>query len=696
MNRLFEPRAIAIIGASSNPRKIGHRIVENIVSGGYAGRIYPVNPKGGAFLNLQVKKNIDDIDDDIDVAIITIPAPQVRKVVRQCAEKNVRHCIIISSGFSEVGNRKEEDAVISLARKHGMRVLGPNVFGIYVARSRLNATFGPKDIRAGNIAIITQSGALGIAMIGKSAAERIGVSAVLSVGNKADIDESDLLEYLKDDAQTRVILMYIEGFKDGRRFVESLSALPPAKHVVAIKAGTSKRGAIAAASHTGSLAGSDAVFRGIAEQLGIMRAENIRTAFDVCRFLASTEQPAGENVVVITNGGGIGVMCADACEKHGVRLFDDVDLLSDVFREFLPDFGSCRNPVDLTGQASANDYRSALRAACDCPEIHAVIALYCETAVFNQDDVVDMVREAHALFDGKKPLVFSLFGGEQVVSAVDWLRAEGLGCFDEVYDAVASVGSLYRRYRFLAEKHERAPLKLAGKKAIGDIIQRAQAERRDVLLPHEAKEILRCAGVDVPAYAVAKTLQGALDAAVTIGYPVVMKIVSEDIVHKTEAGGVALHLENREEVMNAYQAILKNAAAHFPDARLRGVELSRMVQPGLETIAGATVDPTFGPVVMFGLGGIYVEAIGDVVFRTAPVSHLEARRMVNEIGAVSILQGVRGEKRKDIEKIADVLARISVLLAEVPELRDVEINPLTAYEQGKGVQAVDVRMLLRG
>lgn len=695
MNSLFEPHSIAVIGASKNPGKIGYKIVENIVKGGYKGKVYPVNPKGGTLLDLPIHADLKDINDEVDVAIITIPADSVYEAVCACAEKKVKYCIIISSGFAEVGNREEEEKIVAVARKHGMRILGPNVFGIYVSKSQLNATFGPQNIHPGTIAIVTQSGALGIAMIGKSASDNIGISSVISVGNKADIDEAWILDYLKDDETTRVILMYVEGFKNGEKFIESLKRVSPKKHIVTIKAGKSKRGAIAAASHTGSLAGSDNVFEGIATQLGILRAENIREAFEKSRFLAESIFPTGENTVVITNGGGIGVMCADACESYGVKLFSDMNMLKDIFEDVVPDFGSYRNPVDLTGQATVEDYQKALEKALDSEAVHSVIALYCETAVFTQQDIVTLVKEYSEMFKKKKPIVFSLFGGEKIDKATAQLQAEGIKSFDEVYDAVASMGALYKRYRFMQTEREEPDNSLENEKAIRKIIQDAKKEKRNVLLPHEAKELLKLVGIEIPNYRVARNLNEAVMYAEEIGYPVAMKIVSEDIIHKTEAGGVALDLEDAEEVMNAYQAIVKNAAAHFPDARIRGVEISQMLAKGVETIVGGTQEPTFGPVVMFGLGGIYVEAFGDVTFRAAPVSQKDARQMIEETASSSILHGVRGEKRRDMEKIAETIVKLGKLISRVRELRDVEINPLMVYGYGEGVKAVDVRILLR-
>ncbi|MCX8103938.1 MAG: CoA-binding protein, partial [Candidatus Bipolaricaulota bacterium] len=380
---LFEPRSVAIIGASHDPNKIGHKIVQNIVANGYAGRVFPVNPKGGEILGLQVYPSVQEIPEEIDVALIVVPAKAVFETVQECAARGVKFAPIISSGFSEVGNLEEERKIVAYARAHGMRVLGPNIFGLYSVTPSLNASFGPREIPKGNVAIVTQSGALGVAMIGKAAAEKMGLSAIISVGNKADIDEADLLEYLVPHTETRVILMYIEGVKNGDQLVKSLKRASKQKPIIVIKAGRSRRGAIAAASHTGSLAGAAEVFDAIMKQCGVLRAESIQEAFHWCKFLATSVLPKGTETVIITNGGGVGVIATDACEKYSVELYDDLQVLEKIFSPVTPEFGSTKNPIDLTGQATAEHYTRALEAARHSDAIHSVIALYAETALFD-------------------------------------------------------------------------------------------------------------------------------------------------------------------------------------------------------------------------------------------------------------------------------------------------------------------------
>ncbi|HSR13652.1 MAG TPA: CoA-binding protein, partial [Thermodesulfobacteriota bacterium] len=334
---LFEPKSIAVIGAAREQTKIGFKVVENIVTGGYRGCVYPINPHGGEILGLKTFRTLEEVQKPVDVATLVIPAKYVFEAVKSCAKKNVKYLSIISSGFSEIGNSEEEKRIVSYAREHDMRVLGPNIFGIYSAPASLNATFASTGITPGRVAIITQSGALGIAMIGKTNVEKIGLSSIVSVGNKADVDEADLLEYLVDDGLTKIVLMYIEGVRSGERLINAVKKTTRKIPIVVIKSGRSERGAMAAASHTGSLAGSDEIFAAIMKQCGVLRAESVDEAFNWCKFLANTAFPSGENTVIVTNGGGIGVMATDACEKYGVRLYDDIGALKEAFSPVTPD-----------------------------------------------------------------------------------------------------------------------------------------------------------------------------------------------------------------------------------------------------------------------------------------------------------------------------------------------------------------------
>ncbi len=694
---LFEPRSVAIIGASHNKNKIGYKIVENIIDSKYSGKVYPVNPKDGEILGLRVYKSLDEIDDEIDVACITIPAKYTFDAVKDCGRKGVKFLVIITSGFAEIGNIEEERKIVSYAREHGMRVLGPNIFGVYSSKAPINATFGPKDVKPGNIAIITQSGALGIAMLGKTKAENIGVSAVVSVGNKSDINETDLLEWFVSDKNTKVILMYIEGVKNGERLVSVLKKATKKKPIVVIKSGRSKRGAMAAASHTGSLAGSDEVFSDIMKQCGVLRAESVQEALDWCKFLANSSIPRGENTVIITNGGGIGVMGADACEKYNVHLFDDIQTLKKVFSDMVPEFGSVKNPVDLTGQATVRDYTLALNAALRNKDVHSIICMGCETAVFDAEKLTYTIEKMFSENKVSKPIVFSFFGGEKTEKLISYLRSNEIPAFSDVYDSISCLGAMYVYYRnitYPAETHNDVDEVEMDYRAIEDIIKKARRDKRHILLSYEGESIMRAADIRVPKSYLAHNIDEAIMYAEKIGYPVVMKVVSKDILHKSDVGGIALDIMNRKEVIDAYQAIIFNCRQHKPGVMIEGIQVSEMVEPGIEVIVGARRDEIFGPICMFGLGGVYVEVMKDVAFRALPLRPKEVMSMIKEIKSYPLLLGVRGEEKKDVDAIVDVIIKLSSLLQKYDDISDIEINPLVVYEESKGVKAVDIRILL--
>ncbi len=696
---LFEPRNVAVVGASTNPAKIGYRLVQNIVTSGYEGGIYPVNPRGGEVLGHPSVKSVRDIEVPIDLACIAVPSQYVFDAVKDCADKGVGNVAIITSGFSEVGNAEEEHKIAEYAKERGTRILGPNIFGIYVAHSKMNATFSAGKICPGHVAIVTQSGAIGIAMIGKTAAENIGLSAIVSVGNKADIDESDLLDYLVDDPQTKTILMYIEGVKDGVRFVETLKRATVRKPVVVIKSGRSKRGAVAVASHTGSLAGSDEIFDSIMRQCGVLRAESIQEAFNWATFLAESPPLDGENCTIVTNGGGIGVMATDACEKYGIKLYDDAEVLVEKFRNATPELGSVKNPIDITGAASGEDYKKALQASFDYEDFHSCISLYCETATMDERELAQAIEEKYRVYEGKKPVVFSLFGGEELVRTADALRKKGVPVYNDVYEAVSVMGALYFTHAYRKRAKNQAYARDLMKdqidiEAVRKIVAGVRKDSRNFLLAPEAQDMMRAAGIPVPESRIAKNLKQAVEYAEEIGYPVVMKVVSRDILHKSDAGGVALDLLNKEEVLDAYQAIMHNCRQYDRSAKIDGIEIAKMVKPGVETIIGARRDSVFGPILMFGLGGIYVEVMKDVAFRSLPITKREVNDMISEIRSYPLLLGVRGEAPKDIQTIHESLLKVGALIQLCEDITDIEINPLVAYEQGEGCLALDARILI--
>ena len=694
IERLFNPKGIAVIGASQNENKIGYKILDNILSGEYKGNVYPVNPKGGEIKGMKVHKNLDEID-DADVAVISIPAKFVYDAVVNCGKNGVKFLVIITSGFSEIGNTEEENRIVKYANENGMRVLGPNIFGIYSASSGLNSTFGVKNVLKGHVSIITQSGALGIAMIGKTAIENIGLSSMISLGNKSDLDEADLVEYLVEDEQTRIIMMYIEGVQKGERLVKVLKTASKKKPIIVIKSGRSKRGAMAAASHTGSLAGSDEIFSKVMNQCGVIRAETLDEAFMWCKYLSNAPIPSGENSVIITNGGGVGVMATDACEKYKVNLLDDLELMKEIFSEATPDFGSLKNPVDITGQARSSDYDLAMDAGLNNDKIDAVMALYCETAVFDVENLEPMVEENYKRYmDKKKPITFAVLGGEKVEGAVKNLQQKGYPIFTETYKAVQCLGTLFKFYRNTKETSiPKVEYDMDGESA-RKILEEVKEDGRNFLLAHEAQDLMKVAGIHMPVSKVARSMEQAVNFAEEIGYPVVLKIVSKDIVHKSDAGGVALDLLDKGEVMDAYEAIMRSCKNYKPDAVIEGIEVCEMVLEGVETIIGARRDPGFGPIIMFGMGGIYVEVLKDVSFRSLPIDRREILRMIKETKAYPLLLGVRGEEKKDIDRVVESIGRLGTLIRTCNDITDIEINPLVVYDQGKGAVSVDARILI--
>jgi acetyltransferase len=695
LDLLFNPGSVSVIGASTKEGSIGYSLIQNLKASGYQGEIFPVNQKYDEVLGIRCFKAVEALPHAAELTVVAVPAEAVNGVVEAACIAGARMFIIISSGFDEVGRHDLTHGLLAILDKYGARALGPNVFGVFSAKASMNATFGQPEIRSGNVGLVSQSGALGVAMMGKSVTDSIGLSAVVSVGNEADISEAEALEYLGNDPATEVILMYMEGCRDGRHFLNVAHRVSRKKPIIIIKSGSSARGAMAAASHTGSLAGSDRVFSAAIRQAGVIRADDLTDAFNWTRALANLPLPKAQGTVIVTNGGGVGVMASDSAERHNVTLNSDLEMLERVFRPTMPKFGSSKNPIDVTGQARNEEYGKALKASLEEDSIPSVVGLYCTPATM---DVIKFARtavESTGELTGTKPMVFSIIGGKGVSEAINLLNAHNIPCYTTPDEAMSSMGVLYRRQGWLGQKFgvpEDFDMDL---EKINAIIERAHARNQSQLLESDCAEILRLAGLDFPKIAVARTMNEAVAVAEGIGYPVVMKVLSEDIVHKTEFGCVKLDLEDEREVRVAYETIMAEAKRHFPRARIEGVTVTEMVTEATEMILGFSGDPSFGPVIMFGMGGIYVEVLKDVSFRVAPISRLECEAMVKEIHSYPILIGARGKAFRDIPKAVDAISRISYLAANVPDILELDINPLMVLAKGKGCKVVDSRMTVR-
>ena len=694
---MFKPKSIAVIGASAKPGKIGYEIMDNILSYGFTGELYPINLKETEILGKKCYKSIGDIPGEVDFAVISIPAKYVPAVFEDCGKKGVKSAAIITSGFGEVGDHETENRLVEIAEKYNMPFIGPNIFGIVYAPNNINASFGPADVKPGKLAFITQSGALGIALMGWTITNKIGLSSIISIGNKAQIGESELMEgFLKDDPNTKAILLYIEGLIDGRQSMKTFREVGLKKPIIALKSGRSQRGAAAAASHTGSLAGADNIYSAAFKQSGVLRAIDASEAFDWARCITNNPRPKGKNVVIITNGGGVGVMATDACEDHDLELYNDQEKLKEMFfkPEIMPPFGSTKNPVDITGGGGELAYKKAIEAAFDAKEIHSIVVLYCQTATTNPDLLADYIIEAVRKNNDKKPFLIANIGGEAVETMIDKLNENDIPAYDLPEKAISSLSALYRWSDFIdeTEKVKKAkPLKLPITQ-IQAIIDNIRKEGRVQMLEHEAKQIFKLIGLNVPPFGLAQTVEEARKIAEEVGYPVVMKIVSEDIIHKSDAGGVVVGPKNAQEVEDAFNKILTNSKNYKADANIRGVFIANMVPKATEVIVGVTRDPTFGPVVMFGLGGIFVEIMKDVVFRVAPFSKGEARDMVNGIKSKPLLYGARGTKPADIDALVETIYIISELVSQIDDIKELDINPLFALENG--ASAVDARITL--
>lgn len=682
LKRVFNPESVAIIGASSEQGKVGYQVLNNVIKNGFKGKIYPVNKRATEIMGIHCFPSVLDCPTDIDFAVIVVPAPLVEPVLKECAQKNVKGVVVITSGFSEIGKKKEEEALRKIAEENGIALLGPNTFGFVYTPAHLNASFGPQDVTPGKIAFISQSGALGISLMGWTMMEKIGLASVVSLGNKAGISEKELIEYFNDDPNVRVILVYMEGVKDGRDFMK----MELKKPVVMLKSGTSNRGAMAAASHTGSLSGSDKIYTAAFNQLGIMRAKTFTQAFAASCAL-SLPEPKGDNTIIITNGGGIGVSATDECENCGLNLLDDHVWLEEKFRPTMPEFGSTKNPIDVTGGGGRVGYQKAVRVALNEDRIDSVVVLYCETAVLDPVEVAQAIIEEYNAVKRNKPIVVTMVGGSRSHEAIRMLNENHIPAMTEVREAIAGLKSLYQWKEISARQKQKAQLPEIPQKAL-EIIESIRQQGRSFLLEHESREIFELCGVPMPKWGFASTA----DEAVKIAeekqmYPIAMKITSVDIIHKSDVGGVILNIKDAQELRLKFNQMMETVKKNAPEAKIMGVNLCQMVD-GLQCIVGMNKDPQFGPAVMFGLGGIFVEVLKDVSFRIVPFGEDEAKRLVGEIKAKKLLDGYRGQGAHK-ESIIKTLMAIQKIAEYVKE---VDINPLITNKDGS--YAVDARIII--
>jgi len=692
---LFQPKSVAVIGASRNTEKVGHGVFANLVEAGFPGPIYGVNPGGGELLGRPLLASIEAIPGPVDLGVFVVSPKDILKAFPALAAKGMKAAIAISAGFKEVGGAGVtlERDLTAIARATGIRVVGPNCLGVIDTHACLNASFSNGAPGKGNIGFLSQSGALCTALLDRSIGENIGYSKVVSLGNKADVSESDVLEFLADDPDTRVIMGYIESIDDGRRFLQAAKNVVLRKPVVLLKAGCTASGARAASSHTGSLAGSDSAYAAAFRQAGILRAASIEELFDFTVGFSMQPVPKQGKLLILTNAGGPGILAADTADRLGIRLAEVSETLRAQIAPKVPPTSSLVNPVDIIGDARADRYRDVLDILAGDDSVDMVLVLLTPQVMTEPEETARAV--VSKLGKTGKTVFGSFVGGTSVASARKILMEGGVPSYITPERAVGTAHAMVRYSNiqtadFPEDGGSLGGRPMAAQRAIGRILGKGGQGGEE-----DARAILEVYGFSFPKNVFAQTSADAVEAFRSMSVPkVVMKIVSPQILHKTDVGGVKVGLRNPTEIRDAFDLMVYRATRFMPDARIWGCLVQEMVTGGREVIIGMNRDPQFGPLLMFGLGGIYVEVLKDVSFRVAPISRIEAQEMMAEIRSYNLLRGVRGEKPSDLDAMTDVLLRISQLVTDFPEIVEMDINPLMVMEAGRGVFSLDMRLVI--
>ncbi len=698
---ILEPQSVAVIGASRQPGTVGYAVLSNLLMGQYTGIVYPVNPKAKAICGVRTYPSVLEIPDPVDLAVIIVRAPLVPQVLEECGQKGVKGAIVISAGFKETGpeGAKLEAQVKEIAHHYGIALVGPNCLGVINTdpNYRLNASFAKEMPLPGNIAFISQSGALCTAVLDYAKGQGIGFSKVVSLGNKADVNENDFLAYLWQDPQTQVILLYIEELSDGRRFLQLAREITGEgdnrKPILALKAGRTPAGARAVASHTGSLAGSDEVYEALFAQAGVLRADTVEDLFEYAIAFANQPLPNGRRTVIITNAGGPGIMATDACVRYGLELAQLNEKTLEQLRQKLPPHASLLNPIDLIGDAQHDRYEAALDAVLDDPNVDAVIVLLTPQAMTDIENIANVIVQKSK--QRVKPILACFMGLVDISAGVNILKENGVPCYSFPEDAVRALAAMVKYVDWVRRPRTGFKMFPVDTERARNLLSKAPVSEHGFIPEEVAFQVLEAYGFPVLPWGVAKTPEEAVSVARQIGYPVVLKVLSPDIVHKFDVGGVQLNLNSDSDVKQAFEKIINSVKQRLPEARIEGVIVQAMAKKGREVILGLKRDPQFGPILMFGLGGIYVEVLRDVTFRFAPVRELGAYRMVRDIRTYKLLEGVRGEPPADIDKIVECIERLSQLAIEQDLIEELDINPLIVYPQGEGAVVVDVRIMVR-
>ena len=697
LKSFFEPKSVAVIGASTNPVKLGHAVLKNLVDGGYAeyGKIYPINLKAEEILGHKAYPSVLDVPDQIDLAVIVIPYKYVPDALRICGEKGISAAIVISAGFREAGREglEREHELIEIANEFNIRLIGPNCLGIIDTFTPMNASFAAGTPPKGPMGFMSQSGALGTAVLDIALAGRLGLSKFVSLGNKADVDEIDLVKAWQDDAHTEVILMYVEGMPNGQEFIEVAREITKKKPIVAIKSGVTQSGSRAVSSHTGSLAGSEQAYHAAFHQAGVLRALSMESLFDMSLALGYQPSIKGDRIAIITNAGGPGILATDALERSGMLLSRfELETLK-TLEEQLPDAASAANPVDVLGDARADRYSFALETVSTDPNVDGLLILLTPQAMTEIEATAHTVGTLAQKTD--KPILACFMGEAEVQAGITILQDYGVPNYPFPERAAHSFKAMSDYREVVRRPTPEFVNYYVDNDAVRTIFKKVLSEGRVTIGDFEAREILTAYDIRIPQSEIAATPEEAIEIASKIGYPVVLKIASPDILHKTDVGGVKVGLSNHEDVRDAYELMVYRAQRYLPEARIWGCLVQEMVPSGgIEVLVGMNRDPQFGPLVTFGLGGIYVEILKDVTFRVAPFSRQEAHEMLSEIRAHALLDGVRGQPEADKDAIVAILLRIGQLVQDFPQILELDINPLIVYPRSQGAIAIDMRLVL--
>ncbi|ROR03291.1 acetate--CoA ligase alpha subunit [Desulfosoma caldarium] len=699
LDAIFSPKSVAVVGASTVPGKVGHDLFANILRGGYTGILYPVNPAARSVLSVKAYPTLKDIPDPVELAILVVPPKAALAVVDEAAQKGVKAVVIVSAGFREVGpeGRAIEESIAARCREAGMRLVGPNCLGVINPHPsvRMNASFSNRMPAPGHISFISQSGALCTSVLDFAAERDFGFSKFISIGNKADVDELDLLRYLHQDEDTQVIMIYLEELRRGPEFIQEVKEITSGDRptpVLVIKSGRTVAGAQAAASHTGSLAGSEAVYEAIFKQAGILRVDSIEELFNFAGAFARKKTPLGNKVAIVTNAGGPGIVATDMTISSGLELARFREETVEALQSHLPATANLHNPVDVIGDATQDRYEKALEAVIKDQGVDGALVILTPQSMTNALETAKAIVKIDQRT--QKPILCCFMGIFDVSAGVKVLQEHGLPVYRFPEHAAKAFGALYR-YSSWLNRQKLAQFSLQhDKEKARLIIEAALQQNRMALTEWEGAELVRCYGFQTLPSFVASTREEAVDYAASLTFPVAMKIVSPQILHKSDAKGVRLNLASPREVAEAFDTIVANAKAYNPEAEILGVLVQKMAPSGDEVILGMTRYPVFGPLLMFGLGGIFVEVFKDVEFRMAPIGRNEARRMIRGIRGYDLLKGVRGRPEADTGVLERYLVSLSNLVLDHPEIKELDMNPVLVHPKGSGATVADVRVIL--